>query len=285
MGFFASIDGVVVPAAEARVSVLDTGFTFGDGVYETLRTYAGRPFEIARHLARLRVSAGRLAISIPLSDEELTARVHAVLDAAGNVESYIRIMVTRGVGDVSYHFDRVTGPTVVVLVKPYAPLPDSAYEQGVDVVVARTRRNHPDALDPAIKSCNLLNNVLAMREAQARGAFEPVMLNAAGEVAEGAGSNLFIVRSGRVATPPLQAGILPGITREVVLGLCRENRIPATEQTLSVADLRSADEVFLTSSLKELVPIRSIDRMPVGDGRPGGITRRMLELFRRYAAS
>jgi branched-chain amino acid aminotransferase len=283
MGFFASIDGVVGPAADAKVSVLDTGFTFGDAVYETLRTYGGRPFALDRHLERLRASGERLGIGLPLSDAEMAARIEAVLGQAGNEESYIRLMVTRGVGDVSYHFDRVQGPTVVVLVKPYAPLPDKAYEDGVPVVVARTRRNHPDALDPAIKCCNLLNNVLAVREAQARGAFEPLMLNAAGELAEGAGSNVFLVRAGRVLTPSLQAGILAGVTRAVVLELCRDHRIPAAEQALLVSDLRSADEAFLTSTLKEIVPIRSVDNLPVGDGHPGPFTKRLLELYRRYA--
>lgn len=283
MGFFVSVDGVVLPAEQARISVLDTGFTFGDAVYETLRTYGGRPFQLGRHLARLRASAERLGIAIPPPDEELGARIDAVLGAAGNEESYIRVMVSRGVGDVSYHFDRVTGPTIVVIVKPYAPLPEAAYAEGVHVVVARTRRNAPQALDPAIKSCNLLNNILAVREAQARGAFEPILLNAAGEVAEGAGSNVFIVRGGRVMTPPLQAGILAGVTRAIVLELCQQHRIPAVEQTLLVPDLRSAEEAFITSTLKELVPIRSVDGLALGDGRPGGLTRRLLELFRRAA--
>ena len=169
MGFFASVNGSVVPAEEARVSVLDNGFTFGDAVYETLRTYHGRPFELHRHLARLRASSARLGFVIPPDDAELGRQLDALLDRAGNSESYIRLIVSRGVGDISYHFDRVAGPTIVMVVKPFEPFPDAAYRDGIDVAVVKIRRNHPSALDPAIKSCNLLNNILAVREAQAQG--------------------------------------------------------------------------------------------------------------------
>src|SRR5687767_5826557 len=205
MGMFASVNGVVTEAAAARVSVLDNGFTFGDAVYETLRTYGGRPFHLARHLQRLRASADRLGIALPVPDADLEQSISALLAAAGNPESYIRLMVTRGVGEISYRFDRIHGPTIVMVAKPYEPLPAERYEQGVPVIVSSVRRNHPLALDPAIKSCNLLNNILAVREAQAKGGFEPILLNDAGEVAEGAGSNLFIVKDGVVITPPLEA--------------------------------------------------------------------------------
>ncbi|HET8644763.1 MAG TPA: aminotransferase class IV, partial [Vicinamibacteria bacterium] len=221
MGFFASVNGVVTLAAEARVSVLDNGFTFGDSVYETLRTYGGRPFHLDRHLARLRSSAQRLAIAVPVPDAELAARVDAVLARAGNEESYIRLIVSRGVGDISYRFERVSGPTVVVVVKPYEPLPARAYAEGIDVIVASVRRNHRLALDPGIKSCNLINNILAVQEAQSKGAQEPILLNHDGDVAEGASSNVFLVEDGGLVTPPLEAGILPGVTRALVLEVAR----------------------------------------------------------------
>jgi branched-chain amino acid aminotransferase len=283
MGFFVSVNGEITPAAEARVSVLDNGFTFGDGVYETLRTYGGRPFHLDRHLHRLRQSADRLAIALPLSDAELTARLAAVLTAGGNPESYLRIMVTRGVGDVSYKFERIQGPTVVMIVKPYEPPPPKAYDAGVPVVVSSFRRNHPRALDPAIKSCNLLNNILAMREAQAQGAVEPILLNDLGEVAEGAGSNVFVVRAGRLITPPLDAGILAGVTREVLLALARELAVPVSEEALRVPDFLAAEEAFLSSTLKEAMPIATIDGKPVGKGTEWPVTRRLLAAYREYA--
>jgi branched-chain amino acid aminotransferase len=283
MGFFASVNGELVPAAEARVSVLDNGFTFGDSVYETLRTYGGRPFHLDRHLARLRRSAARLGIEIPLGDEVFAERLAALLERARNDESYIRIIVTRGVGDISYHFDRVHGPTVVLAVKPYEPFPESTYTEGVAVIIASVRRNHPRALDPGIKSCNLLNNILAVREAQAKGAMEPILLNDVGEIAEGASTNVFIVKNDTVATPPLSAGILPGVTRQLLIEIGPTVGIPVREDSLSVQDLLGADEAFVTSTLKEAAPIRSVDGTLIGGGRPGPVTLRLLQAYRDYA--
>jgi branched-chain amino acid aminotransferase len=283
MGFFASLDGHIVPAQEARVALLDNGFTFGDSVYETLRTYRGRPFELARHFRRLRASATRIGIAIALDDAALAARLDALLAQAANPESYIRFIVTRGVGDISYHFERVSGPTIVMLAKPYEPLPERCYVDGIDVSVVSVRRNHPDALDPAIKSCNLLNNVLAVREAQAKGAMEAILLNQAGQLAEGASSNVFLARNGVLATPPLSAGILAGITREVLLELAPALGLAVSEAALAPSDLLGADEAFLTSTLKEAAPIRAVDGKPIGSGRPGPITLRLLEAFREYA--
>jgi len=282
MGFFASIDGVVSPAAEARVSVLDNGFTFGDAVYETLRTYGGRPFELQRHLRRLRASAGRIGVAIPQADAELAERLDALLLRAGNPEGYIRIIVSRGVGDISYHFERVEGPTVVMVTKPYQPLPAAAYTEGVVVSLVSVRRNHRDALDPAIKSCNLLNNVLATREAQSKGALEAILLNQAGELAEGAGSNVFVVRGGVVLTPPLSAGILAGITRELLFELAPAAGVPLREEALRAGDLLAADEAFITSTLKELAPIRRVDEHAIR-ACPGPITQRLLAAFRAFA--
>lgn len=284
MGFFASIDGVVSPAQEARVSVLDTGFTFGDAVYETLRTYGGRPFAVGRHLRRLRASADRLGIALPLSDAEFRERLDAVLERAQNPESYIRWIVSRGVGDVSYNFQRVQGPTVVIVVRPHEPLPAKAYSDGIDLALVSVRRNSPLALDPAIKSCNLLNNVLAMREAQSKGAIEALLLNEHGELAECAGSNVFLVKAGSLHTPPLDAGILAGITREVVIELAHGLGLDVSERKLRVPDLLDADEVFITSSLKEVAPVRAIDGRPVGNGSSGPISLRLLDAYRAAAA-
>jgi branched-chain amino acid aminotransferase len=282
MGFYASVNGEITPAEEARVSVLDNGFTFGDAVYETLRTYGGRPFHLDRHLERLRRSAERLAIPLPAGDT-LARHLDALLACAANSESYIRIIVTRGRGDISYHFDRVKGPTVVMVVKPLAPLPASYHTEGVPVILSSVRRNSPRSLDPAIKSCNLLNNILAMREAQAKGAFEPVMLNEMGEVAETASANLFLVKDGALLTPPLEAGILPGVTRHLVLELAAGLALPVREEPVAVKDLLAADEVFITSTLKEVLPVATIDGRPVGAGRPGPVTLRLLAAVRAYA--
>jgi branched-chain amino acid aminotransferase len=285
MGFYASVNGEITPAEEARVSVLDNGFTFGDAVYETLRTYGGRPFHLDRHLERLRRSAARLAIPMPAGDAPFASELDALLARAANPESYIRIIVTRGQGDISYHFDRVKGPTVVLVVKPYAPLPPASYTNGIAVILSSVRRNPPRSLDPAIKSCNLLNNILAMQEAQAKGAFEAIMLNEIGEIAETAGANVFMVKDGCLMTPPLDAGILPGVTRHVVLELAGGLELPVREEPVAVKDLLAANEVFITSTLKEVLPVATIDGRPVGAGRPGPVTLRLLGALRAYAPS
>jgi branched-chain amino acid aminotransferase len=283
MGLFASVNGLIVPAEEARVSILDNGFTFGDAVYETLRTYHGRPFELPRHLARLRSSAARLGFGIPQDDGELGRQLDTLLDRAGNSESYIRMIVSRGVGDISYHFERVAGPTVVLVVKPFDPFPEAAYRDGIEVALVDIRRNHPSALDPAIKSCNLLNNILAVRQAQSRGAEEALLLNERGELAEGSSTNVFVVKDGALLTPPLAAGILAGITREVLFGLVKGLGIALREQPIPVDLLRTADEAFVTSSTREAMPIRAVDGRPVGDGRPGPVTRKVMAAFWAYA--
>jgi branched-chain amino acid aminotransferase len=280
---FASINGTVLPVEEARVSVLDNGFAFGDSVYEVLRTYGGLAFEPGRHFRRLRASAARLGFEVTVSDAELLERADALLARATNKESYIRIVVSRGTGDCSYGFDRVKGPTIVIILKPLPPYPGWHYEQGVRVAAVGVRRNHPLALDPAIKSSNLLNNVLAVREAQARGAEEPLLLNHDGFLAEGASTNVFVGRGGTLLTPPLSAGILAGITREIVLELLASLGIPAREQPLHLDELLSADEAFLTSTTREVVPVRQVDDALVGGGPPGPLTRRTREAFRAYA--
>jgi branched-chain amino acid aminotransferase len=280
MGTYACIDGRILPGEEARVSVFDNGFTFGDSVYETLRTYGGRPFALDRHLRRLRASAGLIGIQIDTPDGALAQRLDALLEAAANSESYVRFIVSRGVGDISYRFDRIAGPTVVQVVKPLDVPPEEVYTEGIEASVVSVRRNHPTALDPAIKSCNLLNNIQAIREAQSRGASEALMLNAEGDLAEGASSNVFLVHQGRVSTPPLQAGILAGITREVVLELLPGLGVEGREARLGLEDLAAADEVFITSTLREAAPVRAVDGRPVGGGRPGPLATRVLSAFR-----
>jgi branched-chain amino acid aminotransferase len=280
---FASVNGTIVPAEEARVSVLDNGFAFGDSVYEVMRTYAGRVFEPGRHFRRLRASAGRLGIEVNATDAELYGQVEALVARAEAGESYVRIIVSRGVGDCSYDFSRIAGPTVVMIQKPLSSPPARHYEEGIRVAAVSVRRNHPRALDPGIKSSNLLNNILAVREAQARGCDEPLLLNHEGYLAEGASTNLFIVVEGTFLTPPLSAGILPGITRAVVIELLASLGLRCHEKPLHLDTLLAADEAFMTSTTRELVPVRQVDDSPIGDGRPGPYTCRLMDAFQAYA--
>ena len=283
-----NVNGRVFDQEHAVVSVFDHGFLYGEGVYETWRTYNGQPFLFDRHMRRLRNSSGMIALTIPLTDEQLDARCRETIRAAGlgepaNGDAYVRVVVTRGIGELSYDPAGCPSPTIIVIVKPHAaPAPD-VYDRGVNVALVPIIRNHPGTVSPVIKSNNLLNNALAMQEAFRRGAFEGVMRNYRGELAECTQSNLFIVRDGAALTPPLDAGLLPGITREFVLEIGAEAGIPVREAVLHDADLFGADEAFFTSSTRELVPIVQVDHRPIGAGRPGPLTRALIERFRSRA--
>jgi len=280
MGFAVSIDGRVGSPEEVTLKVTDNGFVFGDSAYETLRTYGGRPFELGRHLRRLRRSIGLLGFGLESSDEVIRTRIDECLAFAGNAESYLRVIVSRGVGDMSYRFERIAEPTLAIYVKPLEPIDPALYEKGGALALVSIRRNPIEALNPAMKASNLLNNALAAREALAKGALEALMLNTRGEVAECAGSNVFIVQAGKLLTPPLSCGILEGITRGIALELAAAHEVSFEERVLSVEDVRAADEVFITSSLKELVPIVRLDAEPVGGSAPGAVTRRLLTAYR-----
>lgn len=280
MGFAVSIDGRVGSPEEVTLKVTDNGFVFGDSAYETLRTYGGRPFELDRHLLRLRRSIGLLGFDLKISDHEIKARIDACLSFAANAESYLRVIVSRGVGDMSYRFERIPSPTVAIYVKPLEPPDESLYEKGASAVIVSIRRNPIEALNPAMKASNLLNNALAAREAYAKGAFEAILLNTRGEVAEAAGSNVFAVRSGLLLTPPLSCGILAGITREIALEIAAATGVPHEERILYPEDLRTADELFISSSLKEIAPVTTLDGVTVGDGRPGPVTNALLKAYR-----
>jgi branched-chain amino acid aminotransferase len=278
------VNGKILTEEHATVSVFDHGFLFGEGIYETLRTYRRVPFLLDRHLVRLRHSADLMALRMPFSDAELTDRVQQTMGAHPALdEAYIRILITRGVGDLSYNLAATPTPSLVIIVKPFVPHPEKTFTEGISVVVARIRRNHPDALNPMIKSNNLMNNALAMQDAIARGGQEALMLNHAGQLAECSQSNIFLVRDGAVLTPPLSAGLLPGITREYVLELAAELNVPAREVPLGLGDLAAADEVFLTGTTREVTPVTTIDGRPVRDGKPGRLTRQLLAAFRQKA--
>ncbi len=287
MGRIVNMDGRLVPPEQAFISVFDRGFLYGDSVYEVLRTYRGEPFELDRHLDRLENSASLIGLSLPWPRARLSQEVRRTLGAAGNTESYVRLIVSRGAGEIGLDPMLARGPSVIVIAKELVTPPASAYEKGVKVALVGVRRNLREAIDPAAKTGNYLNNVLAMGEAQALGAFEALMLDREGRVTEASSANVFAARAGELLTPPLEVGILEGVTRQVVLALARELFVPVREVELRPEDLYSADEVFITSTTRELVPVVAIaDRRGerrVGDGRPGPVARRLLEAFRARA--
>lgn len=292
MAVAVNVNGVISDGSTASVPVFDHGFLYGEGVYETLRTYNGEPFLFDRHMARLRASAARIRLDVPMSDAEYLARVRATMHAAGlgrlpdgtTTDAYVRILHTRGVGDLTYDPAATPTPTVVVIVKPFPSPPAVHFERGVKVcMVEETIRNHPQSVSPLIKSNNLLNNALGMQEALRKGGVEGVFRNYRGELAECSQANLFVVSRGVVRTPPLEAGLLPGITRAFVLDIARDLGIAAEETPLRDDDLYGADEAFLTSTTREITPIVQVDDRRIGSGAPGSITLRLLTEFRRRA--
>jgi branched-chain amino acid aminotransferase len=280
-----SVNGRITDAASASVSVFDHGFLYGEGVYETLRTYHGEPFLYDRHTRRLRRSSELMALPVPFEDAKLLADIRKTIAAhpGGLPESYIRVLLTRGVGELTYNPSATPVPTVVIIVKPFPAPPARTFTEGITVSLVSVRRNHPLALNPMIKSNNLLNNALAMQEALTRGADEALMRNQAGEIVECSQSNFFIVRKGGLLTPPLVAGLLPGITREFVMELAADLGIPAREATLTPDDLRTADEAFITGTTREVTPVVRVDDLAIGSGRPGEISKRLLARFQEIA--
>ena len=274
------VNGKIASASTATVPVFDHGFLYGEGVYETLRTYARQPFLFAEHTARLRRSAEMIALPVPMTDQALREAVDMTAAACAGDELYVRILLTRGVGDLSYSLAATPAPTLVIIVKPLTPFPERTYFEGVRVSMVGIRRNHPHALNPLIKSNNLLNNALAMQEAYRQGADEALMQNQAGFVVECSQSNFFVVKNGQLLTPPLSAGLLPGITRQFVMELAAAEGITALGAPLTPADVLAADEAFLTSTTREITPVTSIDETRVGDAKPGPVTMRLMKAFR-----
>jgi branched-chain amino acid aminotransferase len=279
-----NVNGRITGEADAVISVFDHGFLYGEGVYETLRTYRRRPFLFDRHMRRLRASAGRIDLPVPMSDAEFLERVDATVarlpDAA---EAYVRLLHTRGIGELSYDPAACPTPSLVIIVKPHVDPPAEAIERGVKIALVSVMRNHPDSVNPAIKSNNLLNNALAMQEALRRDAAEALMKNFRGELAECSMSNFFLVRDGAVLTPPSGAGLLQGITREFIFEIGAEVGVPVREQALVERDLATADEAFISSTTKEIVPVVRVDDRVIGNGQPGPVTRRLLDRFRERA--
>ena len=278
------VNGTITPAEHAVVPVYDHGFLYGEGVYETLRTYNRVPFLYDRHARRLRASAERLRLLVPFDNEALAGWIHDTVLAAGDLdEAYIRVLLTRGVGELSYDIDATPAPSLVVIVKPLDPVPARIEQDGITISLVQVLRNHPGSVNPIIKSNNLLNNAIAMQQANQRGGEEALMCNYRGELSECSQSNFFMIRGGVLLTPPSEAGLLEGITRSFLFDVAREAGIEAREETLYPPDLETADEVFITSTTRELSPVVRIDRRIIGNGAPGPITLDLLARYRRYA--
>jgi branched-chain amino acid aminotransferase len=276
-----NVNGRLSAGHEAVISVFDHGFLYGEGIYETLRTYNGRLFLFDRHLRRMRNSARLIELALPFTDDDLTTRIQETMAAANleGSEAYVRVLVTRGVGALTYDLKATPTPSWVIIVKPLVSPSDDTYQLGVKVILVDVVRNHPHSVNPMIKSNNLMNSALAAQQAIKHGGFEAVMRNYRGELTECTQSNLFIVKNGAALTPPLESGLLPGITREFVIELGRENGVEVREEILRDDDLFDANEAFLTSTTRKVLPIVAVDARKVGNGMPGLVTLKLLKAF------
>jgi branched-chain amino acid aminotransferase len=272
------IGGRVCPPEEAKISVFDRGFLYGDSVYETIGTVYGRLFALSDHLIRLERSAQRIGLRVP-PRAEIERAIAETIAAGGNVESRVRVILTRGSGKLDLDPAAVDDTQLVVIVFPLGPPTPEMFANGVSVAIVSVHRNSPRAIDPAVKSGNYLNNVMALGEARRAGAYEAILCAADGTVAEGSTSNIFIVNSGEVRTPGLDVGILDGITRAKVFELCHVNGIPLREVKIQPDELRGAEEAFITSATRGVLPVTRVDEQPIGGGTPGPVTRRLMGLY------
>jgi branched-chain amino acid aminotransferase len=274
--------GRPVEPAEARISVFDRGFLYGDSVYETLRTSGGEFVEWEPHMDRLRRSAGGIGLNISYSDEDIADAVRQTIEASGNEDSRVRIVVTRGAGKMMLDIREAQDQQLVVFVQPLVLLPEEAYERGVSVHIIG---DGPRLTQPGLKTGNYLPNILALKRAIEKRGEDAIVCNAAGEVVEGATSNVFMVEAGRVFTPPLEAGLLAGITRSRVITLCGEVGLELSEERIMPERLRSASELFLTSSVRGIMPVTNLDDSVVGDGGPGPLTRKLMAAYEAWLAA
>jgi len=277
------LDGKLVDEADAKVSVFDHGLLYGDGVFEGIRVYKGRVFELDAHLKRLYQSAKAIRLEVPMGRDELVGAVKKTVEANDVVDGYIRLVVTRGVGTLGLNPFVCKGGRLFIIADAIQLYPEELYEKGMKIISATTVRNHPLAIPPQVKSLNYLNNTLAKIEALDNDVPEAIMYNHEGYVAEATGDNVFIVRDGAVYTPPVEAGALEGVTRGVVIKLAGEENLEVVEKNLTRCDLYICDELFLTGTAAEVIGIVEIDARVIGDGRPGPITRLLRKKFFEYA--
>ena len=280
MSLKVNINGTLYAKEDAMISVYDHGLLYGDGVFEGIRSYGGQVFRLQEHLDRLWESAEAIWLEIPVSKEELAQSVIATLAANDIQDGYIRLVVTRGAGTLGLDPNRTSDPQVIIITDRITLYPDEYYQNGLKIVTVATRRNHPDALSPRIKSLNYLNNILAKIEGLQAGCVEALMLNHRDEVAECTGDNIFLVKGGVLVTPSTDAGILEGITRQAVIELAVEAGTEVQERTLLMEDVYGADECFLTGSAAEVVPVVQVDESQIGNGTPGPLTRDLMKRFR-----
>ena len=275
------LDGRFVPREQALVSVFDHGFLYGDGIYETMRAYGGGIFLLKKHLARLKRSAHAISLKLPLSLDKISEALNKSLSVNELRDAYIRLHISRGPGDIGLDPVLCAVPTMVIVAKPFHEYPAAYYREGVSVAIVNIRRNHPLALAPSIKGTNFLNNILAKIEAIKAGAYEGIMLNWEGYVAEGTISNIFMVKKGVLHTPHVSTGILEGVTRDLVLRLARRGKIPLRESKILPKNLLAADECFITNTTMEIMPVTTINKKHMGKGKPGTITMALQQAYKK----
>jgi branched-chain amino acid aminotransferase len=275
------IDGKFYSEANAKISVFDHGLLYGDGIFEGIRFYNGRVFRLEEHLLRLWDSARSICLEIPMTMRDMTEAVLETIRQNHLPDGYIRLLVTRGIGNLGLNPTQCKSPSVIIIVATIALYHEDFYRKGLTIVTCATRRSNPAALNPAVKSLNYLNNVMARIEANLAGADEALMLNDAGNVAECTADNVFIIKHGQIFTPPVAAGALRGITRSVVFEIAAELGVKVRETDITRHDLFVADECFLTGTAAEIVPVVKADGRSIGNGKPGPITARIIARFRQ----
>lgn len=279
------INGKYYDKENAKISVYDHGLLYGDGVFEGLRSYHGKVFRLEQHLDRLWASAKAILLTIPMTKPDMAKAVIDTLAKNGIKDGYVRLVITRGAGTLGLDPNRCSDPQIIIIADHIALYPKELYENGLEIVTASTIRNHPQALSARIKSLNYLNNIMAKIEGLQAGCQEALMLNHLGHVAECTADNIFLVKGGQLFTPPLDAGILEGITRDAIIDLAKEAKIVVREETLTRHDAYTADEVFLTGSGAEVIPVVKIDARIIGDGKPGPVTKELTKRFHEHTRS
>jgi branched-chain amino acid aminotransferase len=273
------INGKLYDKADAKISVYDHGLLYGDGVFEGIRVYHGKVFRLKEHMGRLYDSARSIALEIPMGREELAKAVEETVKINERRDGYIRLIVTRGTGTLGLD-PRKCDSQVIIIVDGISLYPEELYENGLEIITAATIRSHPAALSPRVKSLNYLNNILAKIEAIRGGCLEALMLNHKGEVSECTGDNVFLMKHGELRTPPIDAGILEGVTRNAVIELARKAGMTVKEMVLTRHDVFTADELFLTGTAAEIIPVVKCDGRPIGAGKPGPVFKRLREMFK-----
>ena len=274
------ISGKFYDKDNAKISVYDHGLLYGDGVFEGMRSYSGKVFRMKEHIDRLYESANAICLTIPMSKADMEAAVYETLNKNALIDAYIRLVITRGAGSLGLDPNQTSDPQIIIIADSIKLYPAEFYDKGLKIVTASTIRNHPAAFSPRVKSLNYLNNIMAKIEGLRAGCIEAVMLNHKGEVAECTGDNIFIVKHGILMTPPRDAGILEGITRNAILDLANSHGITAFEQSMTRHDLYIADECFLTGSAAEVIPVVDIDGRTIADGKVGPVTAKLISAFK-----